>query len=383
MKIIINTSNLYVGGGVQVSVSFINELYFFNNNDYYIFLSEAVNKQIDTKNFPSNFHFYRIKNSPASLKTRKKIVAKLNLLEKQINPDIVFSVFGPSYWKPRTRHMMGFAIPWVHQPKSVAYNELGFFKRMKMRLWVKYVPFYTKCYASYYIIETEDGKSKLSNVLNIEKDKIFVVGNSYSSVFDNQEYLLKSNPNYIQLPKKEKEEYRLFLISHNYPHKNLKIINKIIPLLNGLNIKFILTIDDVSYKQLFPLNNDKILNLGPISQKACPSIYEQCDIMFLPTFLEVFSAAYPEAMKMQKNILTSNYSFAKDICKGAALYFNPLEPEDIAHKIKHLVNDKNLQAKLIKNGNERLKKFETSKTRAEKYLEICENIIRKAKNVQK
>ncbi len=376
MNLLINTSNLYLGGGLQVALSFINELKEMNtSNDYHIFLSQAIDKQLDKKNFSDNFHFYLIERSPASLKTRKQIVARLNALEEQIQPDIVFSVFGPSYWKPKAKHVMGFAVPWVLQKDSVAYDELSFLKRIKMRMWVEYVAYYAKRDASHYIIETEDGKNRMSKVLGIAEDNISVVGNSYSSIFNEPAYLDETNSEYIQLPEKEEEEFRLLLISHNHPNKNLKIINKVIPLLKDFNIKFVLTVDMKSYKTLFPNKPKQVIHLGPVKQTACPSLYKQCDAMFLPTLLEVFSAAYPEAMKMEKPILTSNYSFAIDICRDAALYFDPLDPKDIAEKIKRLVGDKALQQELVKKGNKRVKEFETARSRAEKYLEICQRIV--------
>ena len=75
MKIIINTSNLYVGGGIYVALSFINELKQINKtHKYHIFLSQVMNERIDSEEFPDNFHFYSIENSPASLKTRKIII---------------------------------------------------------------------------------------------------------------------------------------------------------------------------------------------------------------------------------------------------------------------------------------------------------------------
>jgi len=378
MKILINTSNLYVGGGLQVALSFINELKELNiDHEYHIFLSGAIDKQIDQKSFPANFFFYLIEKSPASLKTRKQIVAKLDTLEEQIKPDIVFSVFGPSYWKPKAKHIMGFAVPWVLQKDSVAYDELSFLKRIKMSMWVKYVAYYAKRDASHYIIETEDGKDRLSKVLGINKENISVVGNSYSAIFNDPQYLSKDNPNYMQLPVKEEDEFRLLLISHNHPHKNLKIINQVIPLLENYNIKFVLTVDKESNSSLFPNRPKQVLNLGPVNQKACPSLYKQCDAMFLPTLLEVFSAAYPEAMKMEKPILTSNYSFATDVCQDAALYFDPLDPKDIAEKIKKLVDDEALKSELVEKGKERVKEFETARSRAEKYIVICEKICEK------
>jgi len=376
MKILINTSNLYVGGGAQVAISFINELKKVEKeHEYYIFLSPVVNRQIEQSTFPMNFNFYLIEKSPSPRKTRKRIVAQLDSLETQIKPDVVFSVFGPSYWRPVSKHLLGFADPWVLNKTSSFYNSLSMLKQLKLHMIRLYKSYYVKRDADYFVIETEDGKKKLSDVANRDLEKIFVVGNTYSSVFDDNSFLNENNEFYVQLPEKEENEFRLMLISHNHLHKNIKIIKKIIPLLDNYSVKFVLTIDDSSFQELFQSGNEKIINIGPIAQKSCPSIYSQSDALFLPTFLEVFSASYPEAMKSGIPILTSDLSFAKDICQDAALYFDPLNPEDIAKKIKMLVDDKSLQVELVRLGSKRVQEFETAQSRAEKYIRICEQIV--------
>lgn len=375
MKILINTSNLYVGGGVHVALSFINELKQINNGcEYYIFLSQVTNKYLDQKNFSDNFYFYLIEKSTASIKTRSEIVATMDNLEVQIKPDVVFSIFGPSYWKPKAKHLLGVADGWVYNPESAAYDRLSLLKQIKMRLHVQYKIHYLKRDADYYVLETGDAKKKLAQTVGLSESSIFVVGNAYSSIFDNESYAKEENEFYIKLPNKKADEFRLIYIAHNHINKNLKIINDLLPLLQDRNIKFVLTLDEANFKNLFPEQTDKIINLGPISQKSCPSVYKQCDALFAPTLLETFSVAYPEAMRMEKPILTSEYSFAKDICQDAAFYFDPLDPEDIVQKIRKLVADSELQRELIKKGSQQLKHFETAQSRAEKYIKICEKI---------
>ena len=163
MKILINTSNLYVGGGVHVALSFINELKQINKpHEYYIFLSQVTNKHLDQKSFSDNFYFYLIEKSLASLKTRSEIVATMDNLEVQIKPDVVFSIFGPSYWRPKAKHLLGVADGWVYNPESVAYDQLSFLKRIKMRLHVQYKIYYLKRDSDYYVLETGDAKKKLA-----------------------------------------------------------------------------------------------------------------------------------------------------------------------------------------------------------------------------
>lgn len=378
MKLLINTSNLYFGGGLQVALSFINELKDMNlKNEYHIFTSLAINKQLNKNDFPSHFIFYLIERSPSSLKTRKKIVTKLNTLEEKIQPNIVFSVFGPSYWRPKTLHLVGFADGWLYNPKSIAYEKLTFFRRIKMKLLEKYKSYYLKRDSDYFVLETQDAKEKLAKVLNIELSKIFVVGNTYSNIFNEKKYLNNDNEFYIKLPVKEQGEFRFSYIAHNHPAKNLQIINKIIPFIKHLNVKFVLTINQQDYEELFDKSYREkyIINTGPVEAKSCPSIYEQSDALFAPTLLETFSAAYPEAMRMNKPILTSDYSFARDICKDAAMYFNSLDVENSVKAVKLFVKDMKLRKRLVEKGKIELKTFETAKSRANKYLDICEKII--------
>lgn len=372
MKMVINCSTLYVGGGVQVALSFIDELKKIDRtNEYHIFLSPVINHQINQNDFSENFYFYLIEHSPASLKYRKDIVTKLKRLEKKIKPNIIFSIFGPSYWRPKSKHIMGFAIPWLINPKSSAYMELSFLQRNKDRLKYFYQKFCIRNNADFYIVETEDTKNKLSKIASIDSEKIYVIGNTVSRVFFEKPFKI------FNMAKKEPNEFRFITISHHYAHKNLKIIKSLIPFIKDLDkkVKFFLTLDDISYKSMFLGLEDYVVNLGPVNLKDCPSIYEQCDALFLPTLLECFSASYPEAMKMKKPILTSNYSFAKDVCSDAALYFNPLDVEDIANKIRELIENKSLQYELIKRGEKQLKSFETATSRAKKYIMLCEKIV--------
>ena len=99
--------------------------------------------------------------------------------------------------------------------------------------------------------------------------------------------------------------------------------------------------------------------------------------MFLPSHLECFSASYPEAMKMERPILTSNLSFARTVCKDAAMYFDNLNGKDISDKIKLLFHDEKLSKELVERGKKRLVFFDDSRAQAEKYLNICRKIANK------
>jgi glycosyltransferase involved in cell wall biosynthesis len=362
MKIIINTTIISGGGGMQVSLSFLNELKNFGNDEYHVFLSESVGLHLNKEYFPANFNFYVFDQSPAHFISRKKVVKKLNMLVETIEPDVIFSVFGPTYWRPNCTHVMGFAIPHIIYDDYCAVKNLNF----KSKLEFKYKKFELKNNADYYITESEDASLRLRNILNDKKQKVFTVNNTYSDCFNDK---LKESKRYSNA-------YTLLTIANNTPHKNLKIIPRVIDELKrkSIQVTFVITIPNDDYKIIFYGYEKNVINIGTIKPEECPKVYAKCDAMFLPTLLEVFSASYPEAMKMRKPILTSNLGFAKSICKDAALYFDPVNPKDIASKIELLVKDKKIQENLILKGEKRLLDFPNSRQRAEKYIAICKKI---------
>ena len=113
--------------------------------------------------------------------------------------------------------------------------------------------------------------------------------------------------------------------------------------------------------------------LGKVKIEDCPSLYNNCDFMFLPTLLECFSASYCEAMKMELPILTSDLDFARGICDKAAVYFDPTSVESIAECFINLSSDLNKQNDLVINGKNRLLSLDNFSQRAKKYIKILTN----------
>lgn len=376
MRLIINTSNLNKGGGIQVAHSFINECIKFPDNEYHIFLCKKLSEQIDIHKFDDNFHFYSILNAPSYFSIDGiKAIKTLNKLEYKITPDCVFSIFGPTYWTPKSPHLMGFAIAHFIYPDSPFYQIIPKSEKFKWNIHKFAKGYFFKRNASYFHVESEDVRIRLAEYLKVNIQNIYTVFNTYHSEYTN------GNRNNELILSNNSRDFRIVCISAYYTHKNLEILNKVIPLLkkDGLNnLKFILTIEDQFFEKIFiPTAKSQIINIGPIDIKKCPQLYDECDASFLPTLLECFSANYPESMIMGKPILTSDLSFARGICGNAALFFNPLNEFDIVNKIRELYNNKELYNKLVKAGEERVKIYPNAEKRAEKYLSICQKISKK------
>ena len=111
MIILINTSNLNKGGGLQVAHSFIHEIRNNTQHEFNLVLSTALREQIQTENFTKNFKFFVYSLQPTLLGSITGGNLFLKKLENKIDPDIVFSIFSPTHWKPKSKHISGYAKP--------------------------------------------------------------------------------------------------------------------------------------------------------------------------------------------------------------------------------------------------------------------------------
>jgi glycosyltransferase involved in cell wall biosynthesis len=365
MRILVNASNIHVGGGTQVALSFINLLKDFRHYQFCIFASSKVYEQINFELLPKDIEVHEI-----NFGLKEWLLGKskaMLIAEEKFSPDVVFTIFGPSYWTPKSKHLTGFAMPWLINPETKAFGELS----LKM-LFIKKTQnlvkgYFVKKNSNYFVVETEDVKNRLNKFFKIPLSNTWVVDNTYNQHFKG-----------VSISKTNTEEYlRLITITANYPHKNLRIIKKVLPILIERNLKvcFTLSIPADDFKNTFGEESAYLKNLGPVSSKDCPKHYNDSDALFLPTLLECFTASYPEAMIMERPILTSDLPFARQICgEGNALFFDPLNAVDIADKIEKLVKDEKLYDDLVQRGLSRVKDFCSSEERANSYISILEEI---------
>lgn len=375
MKILVNASTIFAGGALQVTLSFLDELKSIDIGHEYLFiLNGEIRALIDLNSMPENVRVIFAAHSPAKLRYRREIVTFLNTAEQNFRADVVFSVFGPSYWRPKAAHIIGVADGWIYNKDSLAYKNLSHFSYLKRHLLNRYKMFYFRRDADAFILETDDACEKFRRELGVSSASkpITKVSNVVSSNFYNYEEKVGSD--FISsIPPKQSGEFRFCCISYSHPNKNLEIIRKVVPLLDNHNVSFLLTLPDDVFKSEFS-GLSSVYNLGPIEPKNCPYVYDSSDALFFPSLLETFSVSYLEAMIMNIPIITSNLSFAKDLCGDAAIYFDPLDPFDIKNVIEELVNNKFLRNKLISNGALNLNRFPTARARALKYIELCEVI---------
>ena len=135
----------------------------------------------------------------------------------------------------------------------------------------------------------------------------------------------------INFHPKKPGEFRFLTLSAWYGHKNLDLIPEIagrLPKQLRKKVRFVVTLPEVDFRENFPEEcRDIVINTGPVKPDEGPGLYKECDALFLPTLLECFSASYPEAMIMERPIVTTDMGFARSICGDAAFYFRPADPK--------------------------------------------------------
>lgn len=367
MRILINASNLKLGGAVQVADSFLSQLLKFPGHYFVVVLSPALKYLEDILVTYVNVRVYIHQSNITWAGIFWGYSKFLDSLVREHTIEVAFTIFGPPLWKPMVPHVVGFARPQLIYPDSPFFLRMNWARRIRLYFLEQVKLLNFKICSDALIVETKDVEKKLSALLS--NRLVYTVTNNINQVFCDENLWNRT----IKLD--SFKGFTLLTISADYPHKNLKIIPKVIIELRRLDPDFSFRFVITQTEAELPIDEEcrpYVVFLGRINVYQCPFLYEQVNAMFLPTLLECFSASYPEAMYMKCPILTSDLPFAHSLCGTSAVYFNPMDPTDIAQKILSLARNRDLQKSLILSGEYQLRQFDNPSMRAEKYIQIIE-----------
>lgn len=362
-KILINCSNLHVGGGVAVATSFLDCLSTMEYVDIDISLlvsSEVDNNLRELKTDLKLFEDYMIKDFFG-------ISALWKGLDNYFNGmDLVFTVFGPAYYlSSRTNHIFGFAQPLIIYPSNPISKQLNMVNQLKLRVKYKIQEwFYSR--ANSLIVELEHVEKQLKRLPQFKDMPIHVVYSSVHSIYNQPDKWVS-----LTLPNSS-SNIKLGIISRNYPHKNLKILPKVKEYLQdncGLCIDFFVTFRDEEWKSCSSEFKKSIINVGGLSLSQCPTFYSLMDGVIFPSLLECFSAVPIEAMMSKKPLFASDLPFIRDVCGNHCNYFDPLDAADISKAIcSYFFSSKDQRMKFVDDSYDFVEKYTDPKKRASEYM---------------
>lgn len=371
MNILINASNLKIGGGLQVADSVFRELYKFPQHYFVVVYNKALANCAKDISFNGNVEAIEYE-TPVNAKII--VTGRCGFLDKLVvakKIDAVQTIFGPSMWRPRVPHLSGFAQGHIVLPDSPFWGMLPMKKKVLLWVKLKFIEYSLNKCSDYYFTENPMITERLQK--RFPKKKVFTVTNNANQIFKNPEQWDRS----IKLS--SFVGITMLTVAANYPHKNLPIIIPTCHYLEehfpDLNFRFVVTVNEKDMSGVDDCARKHIVFLGPVKIEQVPYLYEQCNVMFLPTLLECFSASYAEAMLMRRPIITTDLVFARGLCKDAALYYNANSPEDLSLAIVRLAKDAGLRNQLVMAGEKQIKRFDTYEQRAEKLIKIIETIM--------
>lgn len=363
-SILINASNIKSGGGIQVALDLILHFSKEFRGEIILLTSTELNKQIANSLNKIKTAVKVVYNDRSSIKSKWQGVNKdLDEIIDKYQIKIVFSIFGPIYWRPKVKHIVGYAKP--HH----IYTDSPFFKTRNLKQQLIFRArrlFELRAFeknADAIWTETSDVSNRLEELF---PGKIILTAGN----FINQELKTAKFKDKQVFYKKDNELLILYPSAY-YPHKNFEALVDISHQLNQLDIshKFICTT-----KKLY--THKDILFIGSRALHELAQIYRECDIVISTSLLECFSANYIEAMYFSKPLVVPNLSFAKTIVKEAGLYFEPESPSHAAKQIELLTKNKDLKESLIENGKNQITAYLNSFERYKKINELIEDLMR-------
>lgn len=371
-RILINGISANTGGGKSILNNFLRVISKSVSEDrYFIVLprNEQLTKYLDSENIrivKLNF-FLKVK---IILPFTHRFILPIIINRLQIRRIINLSDLPIS-----TYQFQLFLFDWAY----ALYPESKVWKMMEMKEYlirkIKIFVFERNLrFINVMVAQSDAMKVRLEKKYNIKN--VRVINNAVSlENFDAGKKLT------FEVPTTNK--INLLYLTYYYPHKNLEIFLEVGKLIKDqkLDYRLIITLDPIQEGQgrdfLKRIADDGlsdiIINIGKIEMEDVPSVYRQCQGLLMPTLLESFSGTYVEAMYHRIPIMTSDFDFARDICRSGAVYFDPFNSKEILETIEKVYKNLDLKECLIERSYERLKDFPSWEEVSQSFIEIIKN----------
>ncbi|GGK34159.1 glycosyl transferase [Caldalkalibacillus thermarum] len=243
----------------------------------------------------------------------------------------------------------------------------GFHKK----LYAKFMFSQIRKKADAILTVSEFSKKELNRWTKIESSKVYVTHNGVD----------ESWFNVSRTQKVHDKPYFLF-VGNVKPHKNLirllkafESIKDEIPhdlIIIGKKEGFIT--GDAKVAEQAKLLDNRVHFTGYIEDDLLKKYMANAESLVFPSLYEGFGLPPLEAMACGTPVIVSNVASLPEVCGDAALYCNPHNVEDIADKMKLLIENPSLRESLRKKGLERARMFSWEKC-ARETLAVIEEVL--------
>jgi glycosyltransferase involved in cell wall biosynthesis len=120
--------------------------------------------------------------------------------------------------------------------------------------------------------------------------------------------------------------------------------------------------------------SDRVRHLGSLSTAGLSSAYRTARCLVFPSFQEGFGLPCLEAHSFRCPLVCSDIPVFREVAGGAALFFNPHLPNEIAQQVDR-IGDPSIRRRMVDEGIENLLRFRWD-TSAQKTVEFYDEAIR-------
>lgn len=174
----------------------------------------------------------------------------------------------------------------------------------------------------------------------------------------------------------------LCYVARLYPHKNHALLPKVRSelLKLGLSAKFVVTLTDHEWEAASDELREACINVGVIAVSQVADLNIQCDAAIFPSLLESFSATPLEALVTNGLLFASDRPFVRDVCGDAALYFDPLDAADCAQAVFDTFSDGDRCFQVRRQASDASAHLGTARERALAYVDLVNDLLADGKS---
>lgn len=275
------------------------------------------------------------------------------------------------FWSPHYNIPLGYRgklVVTVHDVLHLAMPQ--YVGGLHKRLYARFMFAAIKRKARAIVCDSEFTASEVVRLTGVDRSKVTVIHIGVDDSWQAVEKRKRPHP----------RPYLLY-VGNVKPHKNLR---GLIEALNLLAAKVPHDLVIVGRKEGFITGDSAVGHVaaqlggrvkltGFIDSHLLQQYYAFADLLALPSFYEGFGLPPLEAMACGCPSAVSNIASLPEICRDAALYFDPYDTNDIAEKIHSALTDTALRDRLVARGRERVKQFSWERT-AEAFVRLLDRV---------
>lgn len=281
-----------------------------------------------------------------------------NYLIKNINPDLIHTTYYNKNIKKNGKPLVTTVYDLIHEKNSIVSKGYKLFKKDALEI------------SDHLICISNKTKSDLIEIYGIPDNKISVIYLGSDHLTINNEYL---NP-------KIKKPYLIFIGSRK-KYKNFTSLLKCISISEKIKNNFDLVIfggEKISLQEKKIINDLKIEPMNIYHESGddnkLSNLLKRSTCFIFPSLEEGFGLPILESMRNNCPVICSDIDVFREITNNSAEYFNPLDIENMKHKLEETLFSPSKLEKLKELGYDRSLKF-SWRDCALKTLDVYKNLI--------